>query len=300
MTTQDMNATSAAGASAIHNRALLVWLHISTWSARKYDKNATRQMLDHYNASSDAARVNKLLLPGDAKAYKTLTSLATTIRAEHYSNTLAWSDEGWRLLPTANYSTYTKWLRDRQHAFAAALADFSREYPALRTLAESLLNGMYVAADYPSVADLQTRFALSVEYAPVPMQGDIRVNLGADQVALIETAIAQRHERATATAVSDAWARLHEVVSKIAERLSQPDAIFRDTLISNAENVCDVLQRLNITDDPELEAMRVRVRKDLTRFSPETLRDVPSHRQQTADRAADILAQMSGIMGGVR
>jgi hypothetical protein len=288
------NATTI-GASAIHTRALLVWLHISTWSARKYDKKATAELTQRYNASSDGARVNKLLLPGEARAYKTLVSLATTIRAQHYANTLAWSDEGWRLLPTANYATYTAWLRQQQRAFATALNEFADDYPALRGLAMQLLNGLYSDADYPSVQDLRTRFALSVEYAPVPAQGDIRVDLGSDQVALIETAIAERHQRATATAVTDAWSRLHEVVSKIAERLSQPDAIFRDTLISNAENVCDVLQRLNITDDPQLEQMRVRVRKELTRYSPETLRDVPAHRQQTADRAADILSAMSGF-----
>jgi hypothetical protein len=287
------NATTIG--SAIHTRALLVWLHISTWSARKYDKRATAELTQRYNASSDGARVNKLLLPGEARAYKTLTSLATTIRAQHYANTLAWSDEGWRLLPTANYATYTAWLRTQQRAFGTALTEFTDDYPALRGLAMQLLNGLYSDADYPSVQDLRTRFALSVEYAPVPAQGDIRVDLGSDQVALIETAIAERHQRATATAVTDAWSRLHEVVSKIAERLSQPDAIFRDTLISNAENVCDVLKRLNITDDPELERMRERVRKELTRYSPETLRDVPAHRQQTADRAADILSAMSGF-----
>jgi hypothetical protein len=280
----------------IHSRALLVWLHISTWSARKYDKNVTREVIARANASSDAGRWNKMLLPGDAKAYKTLVSLATSIRAQHYSNTLAWSDEGWRLLPTANYGTYTKWLRDRQREFGDALIEFGHEYPALCVQAERLLNGQWRAEDYPSTQDLKSRFSLSVDYAPVPAQGDIRVDLGSDQIAIIESAIADRHQRAMQDAVRDAWSRLHEVVTKIAERLSQPDAIFRDTLISNAESVCDVLQRLNITDDPDLEAMRKRVTRELTRYSPDTLRDVPSHRQQTADRAADILKAMEGFL----
>ena len=287
-------ATTAAP-TQIHSRALLVWLHISTWSARKYDKTATREIIERANASSDAGRWNKMLLPGDAKPYKTLVSLATSIRAQHYSNTLAWSDEGWRLLPTANYATYTKWLRDRQREFGDALTDFAAEYPTMRAAAMPLLNGLYRAEDYTSVDDLRTRFALSVDYAPVPAAGDIRVDLGSDQIAIIESAIADRHQRAMQDAVRDAWSRLHEVVTKIAERLAQPDAIFRDTLISNAETVCDVLQRLNITDDPDLETMRTRVRKELTRYTADTLREVPSHRQQTADRAADILKAMEGM-----
>jgi hypothetical protein len=282
--------------TGIHSRALLVWLRISTWSARKYDKKISAEVNQRHNASNDASRVNKLLLPGDASAYKALVASAGAIRLQHYSNTLAWSDEGWRLLPTANYADYTKWLRDRQREFNAAVDDFAADYPALRAQAARLLNGMYRAEDYPDVQDLRSRFALTVEYAPVPAAGDIRVDLGADQIALIESAIGARTDRAVQDAMRDAWSRLHDVVAKIAERLSQPDAIFRDSLISNAEQVCDVLQRLNVTDDPNLEAMRVRVRRELTRFSPDTLRDVPSHRQATADRASDILKAMSGLL----
>lgn len=287
---------SANNSTAIHSRALLVWLRISTWSARKYDKKVSAEVNARHNASSDASRVNKLLLPGDASAYKALIAIAGAIRTQHYANTLAWSDEGWRLLPTANYANYTSWLRDRQREFSDALNEFSTDYPALRAQAARLLNGMYRDEDYPAVADIRSKFALAIEYAPVPAHGDIRVDLGADQIALIESGISDRLERATADAMRDAWTRLHDVVSKIAERLSQPEAIFRDSLISNAEQVCDVLQRLNVTNDPALENMRIRVRRELTRFSPDTLRDVPSHRQQTADRAADILKAMQGLL----
>ncbi len=282
--------------TSIHSRALLVWLRISTWSARRYDKGVSAEVNARHNASSDAGRYNKMLLPGDAVAYKALTALASSIRGQHYANTLAWSDEGWRLLPTANYANYTAWLRDRQREFSTALNDFAADYPALRAQASRLLNGLYRDEDYPDVQDLRSRFSLGVEYEPVPAQGDVRVDLGADQIALIESAIAARTDRAVGDAMRDAWSRLHDVVAKIAERLSQPDAIFRDSLISNAEDVCDILQRLNVTDDPNLEAMRVRVKRELTRFTPDTLRDVPSHRQQTADRAASILSAMSGLL----
>jgi len=281
--------------TAIHSRAILVYLSIGTWSARKYDKQETAELNRRHNASADASRVNKFLLPGDATAYKTLTSIAGSIRTEHYANTLAWSDEGWRLLPTANYATYTTWLRNRQREFNAALDEFVADYPALRAQAVRLLNGMYKDSDYPSPTDIRSKFRLSANYSPVPMQGDFRTDLGADQVAIIESAMANQFKQASAAAVSDAWERLHDVVSKIAIALSQPKKIFRDTLIENAEQVCDVLQRLNVTNDPDLESMRVRVRRELTRYTPDTLRDVPSHRQATADRAADILKAMEGL-----
>lgn len=282
--------------TSIHSRALLVWLRISTWSARRYDKGISAKINAQHNASSDAGRYNKMLLPGDAKAYKALTALAGSIRQAHYSNTLAWSDEGWRLLPTSNYAQYTQWLREQQRVFSDTLTEFMSEYPMLRSDARIKLNGLYRDEDYPSVQDLRSRFSLAVEYAPVPAQGDLRVDLGADQIAAIESAIGSRTDRAVADAVQDAWSRLHDVVAKIGERLSDPEAIFRDTLISNAEEVCDVLKRLNVTDDPDLESMRLRVRKELTRFTPALLRDDQTRRQETADRAAKILDEMKGFM----
>jgi uncharacterized membrane protein len=75
-----------------------------------------------------------------------------------------------------------------------------------------------------------------------------------------------------------------------------PDAIFRDSLIGNARDICDALTRLNITGDAQLEAMRARVLQELTTVEPDVLRDTPRARQQVADKADAILSAMSGIL----
>jgi len=279
----------------IHSRALLVWLSISTWSARKYDKQISQKVNDDYHASSDAGRYNKFLLPGDAKSYKALVALASAIRVEHYSHSLAWSDEGWRLLPSANYLTYTEWLRKRRNEFEAALTAFESDYPSLRDFARASLNGLFKIEDYPATSDIRKRFQLGVQYSPVPAAGDIRVDLASDQVELIEASIRERIEAATGTAVRDAWDRLHGVVSKLAVRLADPEAIFRDSLIENAREICGSLSRLNITDDPDLERMRATVANELIAFEPQSLRDQPTLRQTTADKAAEILRSMQAF-----
>lgn len=279
----------------IHARALLVSLTIGTWTARKYDRRVSEKVNAEYHAPQDAGRYNKFLLPGDAVAYKTLVSLAGAIRAAHYGHTLSWSDEGWRLLPTANYMEYTAWYREKQREFQSALADFVQEYPYLRSQAQVKLNGLYKDEDYPSVQDIGKRFRLAVDYSPVPATGDIRVDLASDQIATIEASINDRVDSATRTAMSDAWQRLYDVVTKIADRLSSPDAIFRDSLISNAREICDSLKRLNITNDPDLEQMRQRVERELTATDPDILRDTPHVRQQTADRAVEIMNKMQGL-----
>src|SRR5258706_4236014 len=120
--------TTITNETAIHARALLVWLTISGWSARRYDKTVTNTVNREYAASTDAGRYNKHLLPGDALAYKALVALQGQIRAQHYGHTLAWSDEGWRLLPTANYMAYTQWFREIQSQQATTLREVLAEY----------------------------------------------------------------------------------------------------------------------------------------------------------------------------
>lgn len=279
----------------IHSRALLVWLTVHSWSARKYDRQVSNKVNADYNATSDSGRYNKFLLPGDCKSYKELTALLGTIRLQHYDHSLAWSDEGWRLLPTANYMQYTKWYRDQQKAIAVALENFLNDYSRMRDTAAVHLGKLYKSEDYPSLQDLRAKFSIDVKYSPLPAIGDVRVDLADDQIAAIESQIQESTTNAVSLAMRDAWQRLYDVVGKISERLNTPDAIFRDSLITNAKELCDSLKRLNVTNDPDLESMRVRVQENLTAFDPDILRDTPKVRRNVGAEADAILSAMSGL-----
>lgn len=294
-TTLDMTQMQQQSATIdIHTRALLVFMTISMWSARRYDKTVTQKVNAEFNAFDDAGRYNKMLLPGDAPSYKALTTIASQIRAQHYKHTLAWSDEGWRLLPTANYMDYTDWLRTQEREFQAALDAFVQDYPALKQAAQTRLNGMFKDEDYPSVEDIRRRFAVSVSYMPVPVpaQGDIRVNLTADQVSQIEDSITAKVTASVETAARDARQRLYDVTSHMAERLANADSTFRTSTVTNVRECCEALQRLNVTNDPQLEEMRLRVERDLTVYEAEDLRGAPTLRSEVADKAQTILDDM--------
>ena len=282
--------------ATINSRALLVNLSISQWSARKFDKAISEEIAAQHRAARDVVRANKALIQGDS--YKALCATMSIARKVHYFHTLAWSDDGYRLLPTANHAAYTDELRSMQAKFQTALAEFVRDYPRLQEIARSRLNGMYKAADYPHPAAIADRFSMSTEFTPIPAAGDFRLDelteLTADELQRVEQSVTSRVERATADAVGDAWQRLHEVVSAMRERLAQPNAVFRDTLVTNARDVVEVLGRLNVTQDPSLEAMRATVASDLTQYDPQELRDTPAIREQTAARADEILTALQG------
>ena len=273
---------------------MLASLRISSWSARKYDRKITDETNTAHGASSDAGRYNKMLLPGDASSYKALTSHIAGVRVLHYAQTLAWSDDGWRLLPVANYQRYTDKLRDAKHVYDSLLADFLADYPALQQSARIKLNGMYRDEDYPS--DVAGKYDFAIEYSPVPSGGDFRVELSQAEIDVIATRTESRVKTAFEDAHRDAVKRLYKCVASIHERLASPDAIFRDSLISNATDLCDVLTRLNISGDANLEALRKQT-DSLATVQPATLRNDTVTRIQTANAAQGILDSMMSVYG---
>jgi len=276
------------------SRAMLASLRISSWSARKYDRKVTQETNAAHGADADAGRYNKMLLPGDASSYKALTSHIAATRVLHYDQTLAWSDDGWRLLPVANYQKYTDKLRAAKHAYDSLLADFLADYPALQQAAKVKLNDMYRDEDYP--ADVAGKYGFAIEYSPVPSGGDFRVQLSQAEIDIIATRTESRVSDAFKDAHRDAVKRLYDCVSRIHERLAQPNAIFRDSLISNATELTDVLSRLNIADDVNLETLRKQT-ASLATVQPDTLRSDAVTRIQTANAAQGILDTMLSVYG---
>jgi hypothetical protein len=275
---------------------MLVSLRISAWSARKYDRKVSADTAAAHGTTLDAGRYNKHLLPGDAPAYKALVSHIANLRVNHYAQTLAWSDDGWRLLPVKNYTAYTDMLRAGFHTADSLLADFAVEYPSLRLEAKRILNGMYQDTDYPS--DIRAKYQWGVEYAPVPCGADFRVTLSAEEIETIAARTEARVKQAFSDAHKDAVSRLYKCVSNIHERLAQPDAIFRDSLIGNARELCDVLSRLNLTDDTILETVRKQTEM-LATTEPATLRNVPEVRSDVAQQAQSILDAMTATYGNI-
>lgn len=279
--------------ASVSARAMLVQLHVSTWSARKFDKAATSKVNKDHAASDKAGRFNKHLLAGAAE-HEALISACEAARELHYSQTLPWSDKGSRLLPTANFMEYTKKMRAMFATMDERLAAFVAAYPDLVDAAEkqhTALGRLFNRAEYPRASDIKHRFKWSLAFDKVP-DGDFRVDLPADQLEQISADVRSRAESSAREAMQGAWERLHEAVARI-HKASSPDGVVRGTLIENARNVCDVLARLNVAGDQQLEAMRLRVERELAQLDLDDLRKDDKVRKDTVKKAKRIMDAMS-------
>ena len=130
---------------------------------------------------------------------------------------------------------------------------------------------------------------------PVPTN-DFRVELSSDELSRLQEEMEGRMASVQQEAMMDAWGRLYKHVQHIAEKLADPKGIFRDSMVENAQETCDLLTRLNIADDPNLEAMRREVEAKLVSHHPDSLRNDPDLRQDTAEEARKIMDLMGSFM----
>jgi hypothetical protein len=128
----------------------------------------------------------------------------------------------------------------------------------------------------------------------VPVGEDFRVNLARKEVDAIKIDLQKRLEASHAAATSDLWRRLYDVVAHMVERLSDPEAVFRDSMVGNIIKITELLPRMDVNDDPQLEAMRRKVEEMLCGYTPDQLRKDKQIRKQAATDAKDVLKTMAG------
>jgi len=279
----------------LSDKALLVQLSISQWTARKYDKKATEQVASANNAAVQSGRYNKSLLPmNDFLA--NVHQKSTLIRKKYYANTLPWGIDGTQILPSANYLAFMTEFRKEKYEWQMIVNSFLSEYMRLKTHARVSLNTLYNEADYPSQDEVASKFDMDMSIMPVP-DGDFRVDVAEEELARITADVERRVVDASQNAMKEAWTRLHDRVKHMADKLDDPKAVFRDTLVENTREICSVLTRLNFTDDPNLEAMRQEVEQSLTKHHPDALRNDPDLRRDKAAEAKAIMAKMGAFMG---
>jgi hypothetical protein len=281
---------------------MLCSLSISQWSASKHDRQASEEIAAHHGAQPDVGRYNKTLIPKEKLAE--VRRIAGEARREHYFMTLPWDDNGYRVLPAAVYLEHAEKLHEYSRKFTAAVEVFAAQFDQLVITSRSRLGGLFRPEDYPTSREILDKFGFETKVMPLPDADDFRVSLGDEEKDRVKRLIAASVEASLTVASRELWQRMYEAVSHMAERLSAYKATeegiecpFRDSIVTNLVKLVDVMPRLNVTCDPELERLTEQVRASLL-VDPAELRKSEGIRADTAIKASRIVAQMSAYMAG--
>lgn len=279
----------------INDKAILVRLAIGMPGNGRKDKAITNEVQQKHALASNAGRWNKTLYP--AEAFQPIISLAGDARTFHYDNTLPWLDDGQRILPTLNYQDYMKEMRELKRKFESlAQSHFIGQLAHWEDKARKMHNGTFRPEDYLPAHKLIKKFKFTTDCQPIPTGSDFRVACSQAELACLKSDMDARLAQAAQAAEADLWLRLSEPLSHLSAKLADPEAKFKDSILSNLSDICALIPRLNLTGNAKLQGFANEVQGRLSGVQPQVLRDSPSDRNAARLAADQILAKMSAYL----
>jgi hypothetical protein len=291
---------------SIADRGVQVSLNISSWGGQKLDKGMTKELNDTKRASSNASKVQKNLMAGD-DSLRNIKKYESKIRAEHIRLTLPWGDRGPRLLPTSAMMDY----KEKIDGMLLILKDMWRvfldvSYPNYRdNVAPLKMGDMYNYHDYPTEFELRCKtFDYSLVFEPVAESGDWRVDVPKQMMEELQEQYENTVDSRVQTAISSSWDRVKTQIESMKDKLSiemdddgknkdGKTVRYHDTFVQNATDLCDLLAHLNVTNDSQLDQVRLDLKNAIQGVSVETLKIPTNHatRNEVKTKLDDILSK---------
>lgn len=278
---------------SISASALLVELNISVWPAAKIDREATEKVNTDAGAVQDASQTRKNLFAGTSLR-KEIDNFAARVRLYHNRHTLPWADKGERLLPMKLFFDYKTAMNAYEQTFDTMCNNFFLEYPRLVQEAQVNLGKMFRVEDYPDLTDVRLKFGFRRSVKPVPDAGDFRLDVPAEDMReLVQSFEAQQNEK-LAEACREPWERLHTELTAISKKLTDKEGDdskkrYHDTLISNPLELCSLLTKLNITNDPKLEEARRQLELTMLGANMDSIKEDADSRKELKTKVDAIL-----------
>ena len=243
------------------------------------------------SAVVDAARVHKNLFAGTSLR-KEIENFAAKVRLYHNQRTLPWADKGERMLPTALFMEYKQTMNAYEQTFNTMCDSFFHAYPALVQDAPTHLGKMYRAEDYPELEDVKMKFGFRRTVKPVPEAGDFRLDIPANDLEEMRAEFNAQQDNKLADAMREPWERLHEMLVGMSKKLDDTSGgkkRYHDTLVSNPLELCSLLTKMNITNDPKLEEARKELELTMLGTNIEAIKEDEHHRTEVKAKVDAII-----------
>jgi hypothetical protein len=284
----------------IGSNAMLVELNIPLWTGRKLDKKVSEEVDVSKGTRARGGNYHKNLLAGSDKLEQ-IQKIAGAARTWHYANTLPWTDKGARLLPMKSFFDYKQSLNNFEVQFNKAIDDFCDEYPQLVSKSAFTLGSMFDRDEYPDVEKVRNKFGFRYSFSPVPEAGDFRVDVEESALNELKQQYESHYKQKLDDAMKDTWERLHDVLTHMSEKLAFNDDTydehgvkvkrppFHTSTITNAVDLCGLLTKLNVTNDPKLEEARTKLERALVGVDAEVVKESQEIRHSVKAKVDAIL-----------
>jgi len=280
----------------LQNSAILVRVQVHQIGLSIKDNKVTDAAHKAYQINDKRAGYYRKfkIVWGDVKQ---ISQVANMARSFHRMMTVPWGNESYRLLPSTLIVKYQRKIKLMKMEFHSHVSDLEARWPSIINAAQLRLGPAFNPNDYVNPTQLKDAYIFDIHFKPIPQDDHFVLEVEKETLKEIKDKLNQDQADNIEDAMSNLWHRLYEVVERMAERLDEKNPRIFKTLVTNIEQLTDILPDLNLAKDPQLTEMCIDVKNKLCVYTPGQLKKDKRVRDKTAKEAKEIQSKMDALMG---
>lgn len=271
--------------------AMLISLSFTFGKQGGEDKALTQELCDRHGSSNKAVKGTKLVICKEA--FAPLKKLTGEWKDRLRRVTAAWDIPGVYLCKPVNVpkaialrDEYTPLLNVQKASHLIERLDEWKELTKAQT------KGAFKEAEFPEKKALIRDVTWTMGVMPLPESEALRRIKDIDDTLMEELTKSHnaRVQSGIREGMASAYTKLISPLQNMVKVLGTDKPKIFESLVENVRGIVAEIPGLNLTDDPQLAAFAKEAENLLSSLDADTLRDSPVIRQETAQKAADILA----------
>ena len=264
------------------DNAVLVSYSVSKWNNVRTDKQVTREIALKHGVNSKAGRYQKKLI--DSPLYKAITDAGQYGRDKFYAYTLPWQ-QGTSIVNIKALDVLNDEIAKAETLFADSVDAFINAWPTLVENARETLGPLFKQEDYPSEAEVRSKFGITFTVAPIAKDSHfdgIAEVVGSEVAKELAEKLTKQQTEQWQKATKSVWIRLYDALKHAHDKLAFGKRIY-DSDLGNLQELTDLLPVLNVSDDPALDERRRELNSLLQTYSTHAVKDKSTRSQCASD-----------------
>ncbi len=284
---------------SLQSNYMLIDIQIRSWSGKRTDATASRELLDAKQSTRDGGAFVKNLLASAGAELDLVHKRAAALRHFVYTRTLPWTSSadgakrGERLIASASAMEFLQAMKAEKASYDEAVRGLVAVWDQRVAQAIHNLGQLGDINDYPVATALPEMFSVHVDMKPIPTLADFeRLNI---PVALAK-GLGQLHEQAAQSRVKNAMdemkdrmlAELERINTQMSKHANGEKTRLYDSLITNMQGLVQMARNMNLTNNPKLAELADRIELKLLAHPLEVYKNDPNKAAVLADDAREL------------
>ena len=258
------------------------------------DATASSLVENTYGIANKRTKASKYLIDRKHKSVKQVVAASQRVREVVYRYTMPWGDEKMRLLPVKLADAFKVKLDTAIAELQEAREEYIQNYPALVAASERDLGELFDRGQYPGTDKIRDLFTVKVNYWPMPESNHFIAEISAGAAKEAKEGIEREIEQRLLEATYDMVKRAKEVVVAFVDKLEKfsldesgkPTVTFRDSLVDNIKDTAFLIERMNLTNNPQVAKIVLDLKRLCTISADKLRRAHPAYNSTRATALA--------------